>query len=106
MCNRLFHAGRLFHTAMTVPLYSNDGIYLWGVGIRQLMGVVVIYFPGPENHASALITYASAVAASASTMSELMVHRSLFVEGRANRVKRNWRVMRIALMFAIPMFIK
>lgn len=79
---------------------------LWGIGFGQLMGVVVVYFPGPENHASALIAYASTVAASASSVSELMVHRSLFVEGRAHRVKRNLRVMRIAIMFAVPMFAK
>lgn len=79
---------------------------LWGVGDRQLMGVVVIYFPTAENHAAALIAYASAAAAAASPISALMVHRALFVEGRANRVKRNWRVMRIALRFAIPMFIR
>eukprot|EP00904_Undaria_pinnatifida_P002892 jgi/Undpi1/12603/HiC_scaffold_6.g02272.m1 len=104
---RLFQAGRLFHTAMTVPLYSNDGIQLWGVGrTKHLMGVVVVYFPTPENHAPALMTYASSVAASASSMSELMVHRSLFVEGRLNRVNRNWRVMKIAILFAMPMFIK
>lgn len=103
---RLSEAARLFHTALTIPLYSADGIVLWGVGFRQLIGVLVVYFPGPENHATALIAYASAVAASTSAVSELMVHRALFVEGRANRVKRNLRVMAIALMFAAPMFIR
>lgn len=91
---------------MTVPLYSKDRKALWGVGFRQLMGVVVVYFRGPQNHTAALVAYGSAVAATATPMSDLMVHRSLFVEGRANRVKRNWRVMRIALRFVFPMFVR
>eukprot|EP00903_Cladosiphon_okamuranus_P015025 g13902.t1 len=61
---RMAEAGRLFHTAMTVPLYlaaDNNHGSRWG---QQLMGVVVVYFQGPEKAAStsALVAYASAVA--------------------------------------------
>lgn len=92
---------------MTVPLYSNDGLSFFGIGMGQkLMAVIVVYFPKPEPHPSALITYATTVAASAATISDMMIHRAIFVEGRANRARRNWRVMRIAFKFIIPMLIK
>lgn len=74
------------------------------------MGVVVVYFRGPRKaasaSASALVRYASAVAKSAAPMSELMVRRARFVVGRAHRVKRSWRVLVIALRFAMPMLVR
>lgn len=112
--HRLARAGQLFHTALTVPLYftsaAGGGVNtingLWEQ--QQLMGVVVIYFRGPRKaaSASALVRYASAVARSAAAMSELMVHRARFVVGRAHRIKRSWRVLVIALRFAMPMLVR
>lgn len=72
------------------------------------MGVVVVYLRGPRKaaSASALVGYASAVAKSAAPMSELMVHRARFVVGRAHRIRRNWRVLLVALRFIMPMLVR
>lgn len=109
---RLAQAGQLFHTALTVPLYftsAANGTNINGLwGQQQLMGVVVVYFGGPQKaaSASALVGYASAVAKSAAPMSELMVHRARFVVGRAHRIKRSWRVLVVALRFIMPMLVR
>lgn len=70
------------------------------------MGVILVYFPIEWNEEKPLLAYAKAVAASASAISELMVRRAVFVDDRAKRVKRNWRVMKIALRFIIPMIMR
>lgn len=116
---RLAETGKFFHTALTVPLYfttaahktntsSSSSSTRWGQQQQQLMGVVVVYFRSPKRAAaaSALVGYASAVAKSAAPMSELMVRRARFVVGRAHRIKRSWRVLIIALRFALPMLVR
>lgn len=114
---RLAQAGQLFHTALTVPLYftspatstNRTNVNMNGLWERkQLMGVVVVYFRAPREatSASALVSYAAAVAKSAAPMSELMVQRARFVVGRSHRIKRKWRVLVIALRFAMPILVK
>lgn len=113
---RLAETGKLFHSALTVPLYFTTATTAatttttsgrWGQQ-QQFMGVVVVYFRSPKGaaSASALVSYASAVAKSAGPMSALMVRRARFVVGRAHRIKRNWRVLIIALRFALPMLVR
>lgn len=108
---RLAQAGKLFQTALAIPIYfatnsTNTSSTLWEQ--QQLMGVVVIYFRGPKkaSSASALVRYASAVAKSAGPISELMVHRARFVVGRSHRIQRNWRVVIIGLRFAMLMLVR
>lgn len=103
---RLAEASRLFHSALVTPLFELADGKTRARGNERLMGVIVIYLPGSDNHEPPLITYAQAIAASALMMSRLMVHRARFVEGRVYRGRRNLRIMSIAIKFLMPMLVK
>ncbi|CAM9715878.1 unnamed protein product [Choristocarpus tenellus] len=105
--SRLKQASMLFHTALTIPLIiDRGGTKIQKGGFSQSLGVLVVYLPTPQNHISALMTYAESIAGAAQRVSQLMMHRALFIEGRRNRLQRNMRVMKIALYFLMPMLIR
>ena len=104
----LEQAAQLFDRALTIPVFRSKTLftdYAWNVDRTEhgyhIMGVIVVYLGDHVRESAALRSYLREVFQSIPTLSTLMVQRYQYVHRNAKRARTNFRVLILAVRFAI-----